>query len=305
MNQSLAIDVKNIMKSFAGKPVVRGLNIQVREGEVFGFLGANGSGKTTSIRLICGLLTPDAGVGNCIGYDVLTQSAQIKKNVGYMPQKFSLYQELTVLENLQFIAQIYHVPNAQEAIEAVMDELGLIPRAQQLASQLSGGWKQRLALATCLIHQPKLLLLDEPTAGIDPLARRDFWDLIHQLSLKGVTTLMSTHYMDEAERCHRLAYLFDGEVIVQGSVAQVIESTGLLTFLISGDLTAELLNDLKLMDGVIQAAWFGRHFHVCCYDVKKVELGLKALRLKYPFEYEVIPSSLEDAFIALGQRINE
>lgn len=305
MNKSLAIDVKNIMKSFAGKPVVRSLNIQVHEGEVFGFLGANGSGKTTSIRLICGLLTPDAGVGTCIGYDVLTQSEQIKKNVGYMPQKFSLYQELTVLENLQFIAQIYHVPKAHEGIESVMDELSLTPRAQQLAGELSGGWKQRLALATCLIHQPKLLLLDEPTAGIDPLARRDFWDLIHQLSLKGVTTLMSTHYMDEAERCHRLAYLSDGEVIVQGNVSQVIESTGLLTFLISGDLTAELLNDLKIMDGVIQAAWFGRHFHVCCYEVKKVELGLKALRLKYLFEYEVIPSSLEDAFIALGQRNNE
>lgn len=302
MNKPLAIDVNNIVKSFAEKPVVKGLNIQVHEGEVFGFLGSNGSGKTTSIRLICGLLTPDSGQGTCIGYNVLTQSAEIKRNVGYMPQKFSLYQELTVLENLQFIAQIYHVSKADEVIEGVMDELGLTPRAQQLASELSGGWKQRLALATCLIHHPKLLLLDEPTAGIDPLARRDFWDLIHQLSLRGVTTLMSTHYMDEAERCHRLAYLSDGEVIVQGNVAQVIESTGLLTFLISGDLTAELLNELKKMDGVIQAAWFGRHFHVCCYEVKKVEWGLRALRSSYPFDYEVIPSSLEDAFIALGQR---
>ncbi len=305
MIKPMAIDVKNIVKSFAGKPVVNGLNIQVNQGEIFGFLGANGSGKTTSIRLICGLLTPDAGEGTCIGYDVLTQSSLIKRNVGYMPQKFSLYQELTVLENLQFIAQIYDIKDAHQIIIDVMDELSLTPRAKQLASELSGGWKQRLALACCLIHQPKLLLLDEPTAGIDPLARRDFWDLIHQLSLRGVTTLMSTHYMDEAERCHRLAYLSNGEVIAQGNVAQVIESTRLITFLISGDLKAELLNSLKSMDGVVQAAWFGRHFHVCCYDEKKVELSLKKLCLSSSFDYEVIPSSLEDAFIALGQKKNE
>ena len=219
-----------------------------------------------------------------------------------MPQKFSLYQELTVLENLEFIAQVYAVDNANDKIKAVMDELGLTERSRQLASELSGGWKQRLALATCLIHEPKLLLLDEPTAGIDPLARRDFWDLIHQLSLKGVTTLMSTHYMDEAERCHRLAYLSDGEVIVQGSVSQVIDSTGLKTFLISGDLSAKLLQDLKNLPGVVQAAWFGRHFHVCCYDAKRIEDALKKLGQTQSFQFEVISSSLEDAFIALGQR---
>ena len=300
--RNCAIHVQKITKSFAGKTVVKGLNIDVFTGEVFGFLGANGSGKTTSIRLICGLLTPDSGEGYCIGFDVLKQSAEIKKHVGYMPQKFSLYQELTVLENLEFIAQIYGVEGPKKIISKVMDELGLTPRAQQLASELSGGWKQRLALATCLIHQPKLLLLDEPTAGIDPLARRDFWDLIHQLSLKGVTTLMSTHYMDEAERCHRLAYLSDGEVIVQGSVREVIESTGLKTFLISGELTAALLKKLKNMEGVVQAAWFGRHFHVCCYDESKVEKALKLFQKETPFAYQMIAASLEDAFIALGQK---
>jgi ABC-2 type transport system ATP-binding protein len=301
MKKFLAIDVKNLKKSFAGKPVVKGLNMRVYQGEVFGFLGSNGSGKTTSIRLLCGLLTPDEGQGFCIGYDVIRQSSEIKRHVGYMPQRFSLYQELTVYENLQFIAQVYDIPHIEANIEEVMGEIGLTSRSNQLAGELSGGWKQRLALACCLIHQPQLLLLDEPTAGIDPLARRDFWDLIHQLSLKGVTTLMSTHYMDEAERCHRLAYLSEGEVMVQGSVSEVIQATGLQTFLISGDLKSELLNALKSLSCVVQAAWFGRSFHVCSYNEIELKQQLSLLQVKHSFDFERISSSLEDAFIVLGQ----
>jgi len=302
MKTSNLIDVKNLSKSFSGIPVVSSLSIQVKQGQVFGFLGANGSGKTTSIRMICGLLTPDAGEGACIGYDVIRQSDMIKKKVGYMPQKFSLYTELSVQENLEFIAQLYQVQNVKTKIQQVMQRLDLHERSQQLAGHLSGGWKQRLAFAACLVHEPELLLLDEPTAGIDPLARRDFWDAIHQLSQEGVTTLMSTHYMDEAERCHSLAYLADGKILVQGSVNEVIEQTGIHTFLLEGDLPSALLMHLKTKDSVLQAAWFGRGFHVCGKDKFRLSQDLAHLAQSYAFQYTPIAPSLEDAFIALGRR---
>jgi ABC-2 type transport system ATP-binding protein len=301
MTSAYAIDVKGLKKSFGLHLVVRDLNIQVQYGEVFGFLGANGSGKTTSIRMLCGLLTPDAGEGNCLGYDVLNQADAIKREVGYMPQKFSLYQELTVLENLEFMAHIYTVPQSKKKINEVMDLLHLGDKAKQLAGELSGGWKQRLAFASALVHSPKLLLLDEPTSGIDPLARRDFWDLVLRLSQEGVTTLMSTHYMDEAERCHRLAYLAEGEIVVTGRVQDVITSTRLLTYLISGDLRASILSELKALPGAIQAAWFGQHFHVSTYDKTLILKGLEALKKSHAIHFEEIPSSLEDAFIALSQ----
>lgn len=302
MNTVNVIDVHNLSKSFAGMQVVTSLSIQVKSGQVFGFLGANGSGKTTSIRMICGLLTPDAGAGLCIGYDVIRQSDMIKKKVGYMPQKFSLYSELSVVENLEFIAQLYMVKAAKTKIQQVMRRLDLQDRARQLAGHLSGGWKQRLAFAACLVHEPELLLLDEPTAGIDPLARRDFWDAIHQLSQEGVTTLMSTHYMDEAERCHSLAYLADGKILVQGSVNEVIAQTGIHTFLLEGDLPAALLAHLKTKDSVLQAAWFGRGFHVCGKDKLRLSQDLAQLAQSYAFQFAPITPSLEDAFIALGRR---
>jgi ABC-2 type transport system ATP-binding protein len=300
MKKDWIIDVENLTKSFDKFSVVKGLSIQVARGQVFGFLGANGSGKTTSIRMICGLLTPDSGQGQCIGYDVVTQSESIKKRVGYMPQKFSLYSELSVIENLDFIAKLYSVKDTKHQIQQVMQRLDLSERAWQLAGHLSGGWKQRLAFAACLVHQPELLLLDEPTAGIDPLARRDFWDVIHQLSQEGVTTLMSTHYMDEAERCHSLAYLADGKILVQGSVNEVVESTGIHTFLLEGELPASLLSHLKTLPSVVQAAWFGRGFHVCGRDVMALSLDLERLAHTYHFRFQAIQPSLEDAFIALG-----
>lgn len=300
MNQLPIIEVTDLSKSFDNLQVVKDLTLSVNQGEIFGFLGANGSGKTTSIRMICGLLTPDGGHGFCMGYDVIAQSTEIKKKVGYMPQKFSLYNELSVLENLEFVARIYGVSHIEQKIQEVMHLVDIKDRAHQLAHELSGGWKQRLSFAACLVHDPKLLLLDEPTAGIDPLARRDFWDLIHQLSQKGVTTLMSTHYMDEAERCHALAYLSNGKVVVKGSVAEVIASTGLLTYQLTGNLPSELLIKLKNLEVVVQAAWFGRSFHVCTYDANILGLALADLSKHFLFDYELIPSSLEDAFIALG-----
>lgn len=300
MNENLVIDVCELTKSFGRTPVVRGVSIAVQRGQIFGFLGANGSGKTTSIRMLCGLLTPDSGSGTCIGHDVIHSSEMIKKQVGYMPQKFSLYDELSVLENLQFVAQIYGVSDAKNAVAKIMHEFMLEDKALKLAGDLSGGWKQRLSFAACLVHEPQLLLLDEPTAGIDPLARRDFWDLIHLLSQQGVTTLMSTHYMDEAERCHALAYLSGGKILVTGNVTEVISSTRLITFQLQGALPAALLQALKILPCVEQAAWFGRSFHICGYDKKAINLALEELSLHYHFEFSKIPSSLEDAFIALG-----
>src|SRR4051812_25181402 len=226
----LAIDVTGVTKRFGEKTVVNAIDLQVRRGEIYGFLGPNGSGKTTFIRMLCGLLTPDAGSGTCLGHDVLTQQAAIKCQVGYMTQRFSYYEDLSIRENLDFIARIYDIPERAAAVQQSLERLGLANRSHQLAGQLSGGWKQRLALAACLIHEPQLLLLDEPTAGVDPKARREFWDQIHRLAAEGLTVLITTHYMDEAERCHRLAYLAYGKLLTRGTVAEVVASAGLSTW---------------------------------------------------------------------------
>src|SRR5882724_6466619 len=229
-----AIDVAGVTKKFGSKIVVDAVSLQVRRGEIYGFLGPNGSGKTTFIRMLCGLLTPDAGSGTCLGFDVRTQQSEIKRHVGYMTQKFSYYEDLTIRENLDFIARVYAVPDRAAAVQHSLDRLGLANRSHQLAGQLSGGWKQRLALAACLIHSPRLLLLDEPTAGVDPKARRDFWEHIHQLAAEGLTVLITTHYMDEAERCHRLAYLAYGKLLARGTLAEVIDHVGLTTWSVKG-----------------------------------------------------------------------
>ncbi|MCH9756408.1 MAG: ABC transporter ATP-binding protein [Gammaproteobacteria bacterium] len=302
MPTSLVIDVEHLKKSFGEQLAVRDLSLQVKRGEVFGFLGPNGSGKTTTIRMLCGLLTPDSGAGTCLGYDILKESRKIRQQVGYMTQKYSFYTDLSVEENLSFIAQIYGVQKSKQSIERILEQLNLTERRRQLTGELSGGWKQRVALAACLLHEPALLLLDEPTAGIDPIARRDFWDTIHTLSEQGVTILMSTHYMDEAERCTRLAYLAYGDLMITGTVDDVIKATYLNTWEIKGEVTTHLLQTIKQMEGVSQAVLFGRYIHVCGVDKQLIELGLEALVKTTAITWHLIEPTLEDAFIRLVEQ---
>lgn len=221
------ISVKGLSKIFDGKKAVDNVSLSVSRGKIYGFLGPNGSGKTTTIRMLCGLLKPDAGEGTCLGYDVLKETKAIKKHVGYMTQRFSLYEDLSIEENLDFVGRMYAVEKRKQAVGEALTQLGLTERKDQLAGALSGGWKQRLALAACLLHKPQLLLLDEPTAGVDPKARRDFWDKLHTLAAQGITILVSTHYMDEAERCHELAYIAYGKLLVKGTAQEVIKAAGL------------------------------------------------------------------------------
>ena len=222
----LAIDVRGLTKRYGGRPVVNDISLQVETGRIVGFLGPNGSGKTTTIRMICGLLTPDAGQGSCLGLDIMADAIAIKREVGYMTQKFGLYDDLSIRENLDFVARLFELPQRKQTVDEALQRLGLTARQDQLAGSLSGGWKQRLALAACLIHQPRLLLLDEPTAGVDPKARRDFWDQIHQLAQQGITVLVSTHYMDEAERCDSLVYIAYGKILAQGTAAAIVAEAG-------------------------------------------------------------------------------
>ncbi|KTC66793.1 ABC transporter ATP-binding protein [Legionella birminghamensis] len=302
MTLEAIIDVHDLRKSFDGKLVVKGVDMYVRKGEVFGFLGPNGSGKTTTIRMLCGLLTPDSGSGTCLGYDILRESSKIKEHVGYMTQKFSFYTDLSVEENLNFVARVYSMDNRKERVEKALEDLGLADRRKQLTGELSGGWKQRVALAACLLHEPELLLLDEPTAGVDPLARREFWDKIHSLSQQGITTLVSTHYMDEAERCTRLAYLAYGDLLITGTVREVIASTQLLTWKITGEVTTSLLQEAKKMKGVMQAALFGNQIHVSGYDASQIEAELQRLAETHAVKWQGIESTLEDAFISLVKK---
>ena len=293
-----AIDVTGVTKRFGDKTVVNAINLQVRRGEIYGFLGPNGSGKTTFIRMLCGLLTPDGGTGTCLGYDHRTQQADIKKNVGYMTQKFSYYEDLSIRENLDFIARIYGVPDRTDAVQRSLKRLGLENRSAQLAGQLSGGWKQRLALAACLIHSPQLLLLDEPTAGVDPKARREFWDEIHQLAADGLTVLITTHYMDEAERCHRLAYLAYGNLLTRGSLSEVLATAQLTTWTVTGPDLRKLAHELRGRPGVDQVVAFGNTLHVSGRDAAQLDAVIAAVRDPL-HEWKRITSGLEDVFISL------
>lgn len=295
--ENWAIDVKDLRKSFNGNRAVDGVSLKIRTGQVFGFLGANGSGKTTTIRMLCGLLTPDEGSGTCLGYNILTQAAEIKKKSGYMTQGFSLYGDMSVYENLNFVAQIYGMKDRKQAVQDSLDKLKIDGKTRnQLAGTLSGGWKQRLALAAAIIHSPKLLLLDEPTAGVDPKARRDFWDRIHELSLEGITTIVSTHYMDEAERCDTLGYLSFGRWLAFGSTDEVVENAGLVSWNCKGPNLSQVATTLRKTEGVEQAAIFGRVLHVTGTDKQKLEESIKPFRTPQYIWDQAFPN-LEDAFV--------
>lgn len=297
--KDFAIDVRGLNKYFGDKHVVKNLSLQVGRGEIVGFLGPNGSGKTTAIRMMCGLLTPDSGEGHCLGYNIVTQSDAIKREVGYMTQKFSYWEDLSIRENLDFVARIYELANRKEIVTEALKTLGLTSRSSQLAKSLSGGWKQRLALAACMLRHPRLLLLDEPTAGVDPSARRDFWEELHELAASGVSVLISTHYMDEAERCHKLAYIAYGNLLASGSAKSIIESQGLSTYEVSGDGLMDISKFLKQSDAIEQTVIFGSTLHVSGKNPHAIETALKGQNFKS------IPTSLEDVFIYLMKHTSD
>ena len=302
MAGELAIDVHGLTKRFGAKVAVDHADIAVPNGQVWGFLGPNGSGKTTTIRMLCGLLRADEGDGTVLGYDFRTQPEKIKREVGYMTQRFSFWEDLSIRENLDFVSRVYELPDGRDAVAQTLERLGLVQRQDQLAGDLSGGWKQRLALAACMLHRPKMLLLDEPTAGVDPKARRDFWDEIHRLSAEGLTVLVSTHYMDEAERCDRIVYINLGEIVARGSVADVIAQSGLYTFIVEGNGARALAPKLHGKPGVEFVAFFGAALHVSGKDKTALAAALAPYRNQEGFDIREAPPSLEDVFIQLQER---
>jgi len=304
----IAIECEGLTKSFDGRVVVRDLSMQVKRGTIYGFLGPNGSGKTTTIRMLCGLLTPDSGRGTCLGFDIRADAEEIKRHVGYMTQRFSLYQDLSVRENLEFVARLYGLADPVAAARAMIARLGLAGREEQLAGELSGGWKQRLALGACTLPNPQLLLLDEPTAGVDPKARREFWSEIHALAAEGLTVLVSTHYMDEAERCHEIAYIAYGELLAHGSVEEVIAASNLTTYVVStpdGEGLAALADELTGKAGIDMVAPFGTSLHVSGRSADALEKTIAPYRKRGKLAWKKSEPSLEDVFIDLMGRAKD
>lgn len=295
----VVIDVHGLNKHFGANHAVKDLTLTIRRGEIFGFLGPNGSGKTTSIRMLCGLLTPDSGEGTCLGFDIVRETREIKRHVGYMTQRFSFWEDLTIRENLRFVARMYAMSDSAARVERSLAGLGLSARADQLAGALSGGWKQRLALAACLLHEPQLLLLDEPTAGVDPKARREFWDQLHGFAARGITVLVSTHYMDEAERCHKLGYILNGRLLAQGTATEVIASQSLVTWAVTGNDLHALAERLRALPAVEQIAAFGNALHVTGSDRARLDAALAPLMAEPDLTWHQVESGLEDVFIHL------
>ncbi|MFB3850997.1 MAG: ABC transporter ATP-binding protein [Acidobacteriota bacterium] len=296
MNFQYAIDANELTKRFGSLVAVNKVSLKVNKGEICGFLGPNGSGKTTFIRMLCGLLRPDGGGGYCLGYDIIKEAEIIKKNTGYMTQKFSFWEDMSISENLDFVARIYEIENRKEEVDRCLEQLGLKQRRKQLAKELSGGWKQRLALAACMIHRPQLIFLDEPTAGVDPKARREFWETIHLLAGEGITFLIATHYMDEAERCHKLAFILNGNLLIQGSVPDVITQSNLKTYMILGPRMIELEEKIKKLPGVEQSVFWGNALHISGTDENILKQALLPFS-KEPYQLIKVGSSLEDVFI--------
>ena len=298
----VVIDVRGLNKHFGPNHAVKDLTLTVHRGEIFGFLGPNGSGKTTSIRMLCGLLTPDSGEGTCLGLDIVRNTREIKRQVGYMTQRFSFWEDLTVRENLHFVARMYAIDRSTERVEEALDHLGLKASADKLAGALSGGWKQRLALAACLLHEPLLLLLDEPTAGVDPKARRDFWDELHTLAARGITVLVSTHYMDEAERCHKLAYILYGRLLAQGTAKEIVAKQTLATWAVTSEDLSTLAERLRVLPSVEQVAVFGTALHITGPDATRLEADLAPIKAEPGRRWERIEPGLEDVFIHLMRK---
>lgn len=302
MANEFAIDVRGLCKSFAGKPAVQDVSLQVKRGEIYGFLGPNGSGKTTTIRMLCGLMIPDAGEGQCLGFDIIHDAREIKPLVGYVPQSFSLYRDLSTRENLEFVARVYSEHDYHERVEKIMAELGLDQYQNILAGRLSGGWRQRLSLAAALIHDPKLLLLDEPTAGVDPKARRDFWNYISHLTTKGITSLVSTHYMDEAERCNRLAYIVYGKLLAEGTIDHIINHVGLTSYAASGKHLQSLADEVQGKPGVEQVVAWGNELRICGVNTKTLQ---ETIKLFPNYTWRPVETSLEEVFIHLVAERNK
>jgi ABC-2 type transport system ATP-binding protein len=299
MSADLVIDVAHLTKKFGDRVVVDDLQLQVPRGAIYGFLGPNGSGKTTTIRMVCGLLRPDIGEGRVLGYDVIEESLKIKERVGYMTQRFSLYEDLSIRENLEFIARLYRLDRRNERVDRALEQLGLAERASQIAGKLSGGWKQRMALAACMIHEPELLLLDEPTAGVDPKARRDFWDQIRRFSALGVTTLVSTHYMDEAVQCDSIAYIAYGKKLLDAPTADIPKQIGLFAWRIEGPDLTRVAAILEAAAGVELVARFGAEIHACGRDEAALDAGVARVRDMPGVRVTKIKAGFEEIFIHL------
>jgi ABC-2 type transport system ATP-binding protein len=302
---ALAINVHDLVKRYGRRTVVDHVNLAIEQGRICGFLGPNGSGKTTTLRLICGLLTPDEGGGTCLGHDLVRDRDAIKRQAGYMTQRFGLYEDLTIRENLEFVGRVYGLDHLKDRVDKSLERLGLETRQKQLAGALSGGWKQRLALAACVLHEPKLLLLDEPTAGVDPKARRAFWDEIHSYAAEGITVLVSTHYMDEAERCHEIAYIAYGELMARGTAAEIIQQSGLTAFIARGPGADRLAPRLRDAEGVTAAAAFGATLHVCGPDRDALARAIEPFRHEGELTWEEAEPTLEDVFIHLMGRARD